>query len=120
MILSQGGAMERRDLLLTVSEELRDLGAATASLQATLVDILEGAAGGGGGPGLWHVQEIDRLQQTLEDLSAILRRAAEHDGELVDVDHLIEVTRLGALRDRLRRTAGDAIGGQQPGAVALF
>ena len=121
MSQSDGDALERRDLLLTLSEELSDLSASAASLQATLGAILEGAtAGGPGEHGLWHMQEIDRLQQTLEDLSAILRCTAEQDDRLVDVDRLIAATRLGALRDRLRGTAGGAAEDQQSGVVALF
>ena len=117
----ESGALECRDLLLALSEELSDLGASAASVQATLGDILEGAAGGGAGDhGLWHMQEIDRLQQTLEDLSAILRAAAAHDGHLIDIDRLIAATRLEALRDRLRGTSGGAAEGQQSGVVALF
>lgn len=116
---SEGGAMQRRDLLLTLSEELSDLGASAASLQSTLGRLLDGTAGAGN-EGLWQLQEIDRLQQTLEDLSAILRGVAEHDGHGVDVDGLLAVTRLGALRKRLHGSAGEARDGQKAGIVALF
>jgi hypothetical protein len=116
--LDAGQTMLRRDLLLTVSEELRDLGAAATAVQATLGSILQAAAAGQGG--FWHLQEIDRLQQTLDDLAAILRAAAEDEGPRVDVERLAGAARLGAIRDRLRGTGSDREAGHDAGIVAIF
>ncbi len=110
--------MLRGDLLLTLAEELDDLGASAMSLQATLGGLLERADATDGGHDVWHLQEIDRLQQTLEDLSAILRRAANEDGTRVNVEDLAAVARLGALRERIRGRSAPV--GDEPGALALF
>jgi hypothetical protein len=111
--------IRRSDLLLTVSEELADLGASTVAIQATLGEILQSAAGSGES-GLWHMQEIDRLQQMLDDLSAVLRAAAASDGPRVEVEELVSVARLGSLRDRLRGVTGDQDAAQDAGNVAIF
>ena len=122
MTASAGGTIPRRDLLLAVAEELGDLSASATSLQATLGEVIEGASGDGPGhQGLWHMQEIDRLQQTLDDLHVILRQAAEDDGQQhLNVENLVAVARLGALRDRLRGRRPESAAGQEPGIVALF
>lgn len=111
--------MLRSDLLLALSDELSALGASTSALQTTMGEILDGTVGSRQS-GFWHMQEIDRLQQTLDDLSAILRAAAEDEGARVDVERLARVARLGALRERLRRQAGGAATGQDAGIVAIF
>ena len=114
-----GSSMWRSDLLLTVSEELSDLGASASAIQATLGEILRNTPAAGGA-GFWHMQEIDRLQQTLDDLSAILRVAAEDDGPQLNVERLVQATRLGALRERLRGLDGESATGQVAGTVAMF
>ena len=111
--------MRRCDLFLTLSEELSDLATATTAIQAALGEALQGAASAGQN-GFWQLQEIDRLQQTLEDLSAILRAAAEDEGPRVDVERLARVARLGSLRERIRGATRDAAGVQGPGIVAIF
>jgi hypothetical protein len=121
MIAANGNSMRYSELLVILSEELSDLCATASSIQAALGNALEGATDAGrSSTGLWHVQEIDRVQQTMADLSAILRRAAEDEGPRIDVDHLLEVTRLGALRDRLRGAGGGSIARQKAGIVAIF
>jgi hypothetical protein len=115
----EGQTMLRADLLLTVSEELSDLGAAALSVQATLGGILQSAAVAGQA-GFWHLQEIDRLHQTLDDLAAILRVAAEDEGPRVDVERLAGIARLGSLRERLRGSGSDREAGQDAGIVAIF
>ena len=111
--------MRRSDLLLTVAEELSDLGASASAIQVTLSELLRDATSAGKA-GLWHMQEIDRLQQTLDDLAAVLRVASEEDGLHVNVERLARAARLGALRERLRGTAGDGVAGQDAGFVAIF
>jgi hypothetical protein len=117
----QRGTIERRELLLTVSAELGDLSASATALQAALSDLLmKRREAGEPDHGMWQMQDIDRLQQTLEDLSAILRKAAESDGQRLDVDSLTAETKLGALRDLLGGGDSRAIPSQTFGIVALF
>ncbi len=112
----KSGTMLRQDLLLTLAEELDDLSTAATSVQATLGTIIERTGSDAGG--VWHLQEIDRLQQTLDDLAAILRQAAGGEDAAINIEEVVAVTRLGALRDRLcgRNVPLD----RDRGAVALF
>lgn len=119
---SEGNAMlPRSDLLLALSRELDALGVSAASLQTTLGGILDGpSAAGPAGEGFWHMQEIDRMQQTLEDLAMILQRTAQHDGPSLDIDDLLSATRLGALRERLSGSDRQDAPAEQSGVLALF
>lgn len=111
--------MLRSEFLLTVSEEVSDLAASAAEIQVALGHMLQGADAGSSA-GFWHIQEIDRLQQTLDDLSAILRSASEDDGARLDVERIASAARLGAIRERLRGSTGDAATVQDAGIVAFF
>jgi hypothetical protein len=111
--------MQRSEFLIVVSEELDDLVASATAIQATLGEVLR-HDDGVGRDGIWHLQELDRLQQTLDDLSVILRVAAEDDGPSINVERLARAARLGALRERLRGSNCDEVAGIDAGIVAIF
>ena len=121
MTLAEGACVGRRELLLRLAEELSDLSASTSSIQVALGKVLGGAPGNGEPPeGFWHVQQIDRLQQILDDLSAVLLRVAEADAPRLEVAPLVAVVRLGALRERLRGAERGAETARQAGIVTIF
>lgn len=109
--------MQRSEFLLVISEELDDLVASASAIQGTLGEILRHEEGQSG---IWRLQELDRLQQTLDDLSVILRIAAEDDGPSINAERLAAAARLGTLRDRLRGSNRDEVACLESGVVAIF
>lgn len=112
---------ERQALIMALSEELMVLGTSAAALQAALGHIVGVAHCAGVWPSdVWQMQEIDRIQQSLEDISAVLKEIAKDKAQDRKIDDLIAVARLQSLRERLLGNHKIENSGKNSGIVALF
>lgn len=90
------------ELLLEISRESHRLAEQCGSIQRSLSSILDIAHHVGLGAEIQMLQDIDRIQQTLSDVSALLGIASGHaNGAQIHKDEIGAAVRLDRLRLRL-------------------
>ncbi|SIS88624.1 hypothetical protein SAMN05421759_105110 [Roseivivax lentus] len=112
--------VDLNQLFRRLAEQMACLEAQSQSAEACMAALLARAAGAEKAVAAPELQNLDRVTQTLGELHAFLRRAAEAapPGIGLDLRSATEAVRLGALSEKLRGQTGRAAATK--GSVELF
>lgn len=90
------------DILLAISGELVEAAKRCTEIQWVISDLLERAHHPNLSAEMHVLQDIDRIQQTLEDIARVLRATAEPtEGLIYSREKLVNILKLASLRSRI-------------------